>query len=147
MKELFDRLKTLKIDVIFYQHTDNIFVQLFRYVFVGGLAFVADWGMLVFLHEVLDINVYIAIAFAFLFGLVVNFVLSKIFVFQEDSEKTGKFGEFIVYGVIGVFGLLFTEMIMWLLLKIGIIYMIAKIIAAAIVLIWNFVARKVLLYR
>ena len=48
MKELFDRLKTLKIDVIFYQHTDNIFVQLFRYVFVGGLAFVADWGMLVF---------------------------------------------------------------------------------------------------
>lgn len=147
MKELLERLKTLKISVIFYEQTDNFFVQLFRYVFVGGIAFIADWGMMVFLHEIVHTNVYIATAIAFIFGLIVNFILSKIFVFQEASEKTGTVGEFIVYGIIGATGLLFTEAIMWLLLKIGIIYMIAKVVAAAIVLIWNFVARKILLYK
>lgn len=147
MKELFERLRTLRISVIFYEQTDNFFVQLFRYVFVGGIAFVADWGMMVFLHEAIHTNVYIATAIAFVFGLIVNFVLSKIFVFQEASERTGTAGEFIAYGIIGVVGLLFTEVIMWLLLKIGVLYMIAKIVAAAIVLIWNFVARKILLYK
>lgn len=147
MKELLERLKTLKISVIFYEKTENFFVQLFRYVFVGGIAFIADWGMMVFLHEAVHTNVYIATAIAFVFGLIVNFILSKIFVFQEASEKTGTVGEFIVYGIIGATGLLFTEVIMWLLLKIGILYMIAKVVAAAIVLIWNFVARKILLYK
>lgn len=147
MKELFERLKTLKISVIFYEQTDNFFVQLFRYVFVGGIAFIADWGMMVFLHEAVRTNVYIATAIAFVFGLIVNFILSKIFVFQEASEKTGTVGEFIVYGIIGATGLLFTEVIMWLLLKIDILYMIAKVVAAAIVLVWNFVARKILLYK
>lgn len=86
-------------------------------------------------------------AIAFVFGLIVNFVLSKIFVFQESSEKTGATGEFIAYGIIGVTGLGFTEGIMWILLKVGIIYMIAKVVAAVLVLIWNFGARKVLLYK
>ncbi len=147
MKELLERWKTLKISVIFYEQTDDFFVQMFRYVFVGGIAFAADWGMMVFLHEVVNINVYVATAIAFIFGLIVNFVLSKIFVFVEPSERTGIIGEFITYGIIGVVGLLFTEVIMWGLLKIKILYMIAKVIAAAIVLIWNFVARKILLYR
>ena len=38
--------------------------------------------------------------------------------------------------------------IMWLLTEIGgIIPMVSKIIATAVVLVWNFVARKVALYR
>ena len=68
MKELIDRLKTLKINIIFYEQTDNFFVQLFRYVFVGGIAFIADWGMMVFLHETVHMNVYVATAIAFTFG-------------------------------------------------------------------------------
>ena len=67
--------------------------------------------------------------------------------FQEGSKKTGTIGEFIAYGIIGLMGLFFTEGIMWILLKVGILYMIAKVVAAALVLIWNFVARKLLLYK
>ena len=56
-------------------------------------------------------------------------------------------GEFIVYAIIGVIGLALTEGLMVLMLEvIGIYYMIAKVIAAIIVLLWNFIARKVLLY-
>ena len=147
MKELIDRLKTFNISIIFYETTNNIVVQLFRYVFVGGIAFVADWGMLVLLHEAVKINVYLATAIAFVFGLIVNFFLSKKFVFKEKSEKTNGLGEFVTYGIIGVIGLGLTEVIMWLLLKLSIIYMMAKVIAAVIVLLWNFIARKIILYR
>ena len=93
------------------------------------------------LHEAVHMNVYVATAIAFVFGLIVNFILSKIFVFQEGSDKTGTVGEFVAYGVIGVMG------IMWILLRVGILYMIAKVVAAALVLMWNFVARKMLLYK
>ena len=147
MKELIDRLKTFNINIIFYETTNNIVVQLFRYVFVGGIAFVADWGMLVLLHEALIVNVYLATAIAFVFGLTVNFFLSKKFVFKEKSEKTNGLGEFVTYGIIGVIGLGLTEVIMWLLLKLSIIYMMTKVIAAVIVLLWNFIARKIILYR
>ena len=147
MKELIDRLKTFNMNTIFYENTNNIIVQLFRYVFVGGIAFVADWGMLVLLHEALRINVYLATAIAFVFGLIVNFFLSKKFVFKEKSDKTNGLGEFVTYGIIGVIGLGLTEVIMWMLLKLSIIYMVAKVIAAVIVLLWNFVARKIILYR
>lgn len=146
MAELLKRLKTFNIDVIFHEKTDDFFVQLFRYVFVGGIAFLIDWGSMVGLVT-LGMNKYVAVAIAFILGLITNFVLSKIFVFQEASEKTNAFGEFLVYAIIGVIGLALTEALMALMLEvIGIYYMIAKVVAAVIVLLWNFIARKVLLY-
>ena len=146
MAELLKRLKTLNIDVIFHEKTDDFFVQLFRYVFVGGIAFLVDWGSMVGMVT-LGMNKYIAVAIAFILGLITNFILSKIFVFQEASERTNAMGEFIVYAIIGVIGLALTEGLMVLMLEvIGIYYMIAKVIAAIIVLLWNFIARKVLLY-
>jgi putative flippase GtrA len=147
MDELVRRLKTGNIKIIFREQTDDGLVQLFRYVFVGGFAFVADWGTMV-LGVMAGMNEYVAVAVAFIVGLIVNFILSKWLVFQEKSEKTNAVGEFIAYGVIGVQGLLFTELLMFVQLEwLGIHYMIAKVIAAAIVLLWNFIARKVLLYQ
>lgn len=147
MNELFDRLKTMKLSVIFYEKSNNIFVQMFRYVFVGGLAFVVDWGTMIGLVQ-LGINKYIAVAIAFVIGLIANFILSKTLVFSEDSDKTNRVGEFITYTLIGLIGLGLTEILMALMIEIiGIYYIVAKIIAAAIVLFWNFIARKIILYR
>lgn len=147
MDELVRRLKTKKVEVIFREQSNDMLVQLFRYIFVGGFAFVADWLTMVMGVSV-GMNKYVAVAVAFVIGLIVNFILSKKLVFQEKSERTNETGEFIVYGVIGLLGLLFTELLMYGMLEIiGIHYMIAKVIAAAIVLLWNFIARKVLLYR
>lgn len=147
MKELFERLKTGKIQIIFYEKTDNIFVQLFRYVFVGGLAFLVDSGSMLLMVR-LGMNEYVAVAIAFLLGLIANYILSKVFVFQEQSAKTNAVGEFVAYAVIGVIGLGLTELLMALMLEvIGLPILLAKIIAAAIVLLWNFIARKIVLYR
>lgn len=122
----------------------ELIMQFVKYIFVGGAAFVADAGLLWFLGKY--IHYLIAGAIAFIFGLVINFILSKIFVFKEKQQNTAL--EFIAYAVIGVIGLGLTELLMYIFTeKAGLYYMLSKIITAAAVLVWNFCARKFILYR
>ena len=105
----------------------------------------ADGGSL-FLITTIGVNYLISVIFAFVIGLAVNYGLSKLLVFEKSSVN-GKI-EFLVYGIIGVIGLGFTEIIMYVLTEIaGLYFMVSKVIATIIVLVWNFVARKIILYR
>lgn len=145
MKELFDYIFKLDFKNLFITKSNNTFIQFFRYIFVGGVAFLADGGSL-FLITTIGVNYLISVIFAFVIGLVVNYGLSKLLVF-ENSNVNGKI-EFLVYGIIGVIGLGFTEIIMYVLTEIaGLYFMVSKVIATIIVLVWNFVARKITLYR
>lgn len=145
MKELFDYIFKLDFKSLFITKSNNTFIQFFRYIFVGGVAFLADGGSL-FLITTIGVNYLISAIFAFIIGLACNYGLSKLLVF-ENSSVNGKI-EFLVYGIIGVIGLGFTEIIMYVLTEIaGLYFMVSKVIAAIIVLIWNFVARKITLYR
>lgn len=145
MKELFDYIFKLDFKNLFITKSSNTFIQFFRYIFVGGVAFLADGGSL-FLITTIGVNYLISVIFAFAIGLAVNYGLSKLLVF-ENSSVNGKI-EFLVYGIIGVIGLGFTEIIMYVLTEIaGLYFMVSKVIATIIVLVWNFVARKITLYR
>lgn len=130
-------------------------VEFLRYIVVGGTAFLVDYGILYAAKTYVfrglgDMGVYIATALGFIAGLVYNYILSLLFVFE--SAKTGKKGRtagaFLLFAVIGVIGLLLTEAGMYAgyqLLHIH--YMIVKIFVAAVVLIWNYAARKLLIFR
>ena len=145
MKELFDYIFKLDFKSLFITKSSYTFIQFFRYIFVGGVAFLADGGSL-FLITTIGVNYLISVIFAFVIGLAVNYGLSKLLVF-ENSSVNGKI-EFLVYGIIGVIGLGFTEIIMYVLTEIaGLYFMVSKVIATIIVLVWNFVARKITLYR
>ena len=133
-----------KLKQIFTEDSDNTVIQFIRYIFVGGAAFVADalslWLISLFSHYL------VAAAAAFIIGLIVNFTLSKLFVFTDN--KHNKVAEFITYGLIGLVGLGLTELLMYLFTeKAGLYFMLSKIITAGIVLVWNFAARKIILYR
>lgn len=135
------------MQTLFVTPTRSTPVQLFRYAFVGGIAFLADAGTL-FLLETAGLHYLFAAALAFLVGLTVNFLLSKRFVFSEDARRVGRAGEFVAYGLIGLAGLGLTELIMYLMTGVlGVYFMLSKIVSAAIVLLWNFAARKLFLYR
>lgn len=145
MKELFDYIFKLDFKSLFITKSSNTFIQFFRYIFVGGVAFLADGGSL-FLITTIGVNYLISVIFAFVIGLAVNYGLSRLLVF-ENSSVNGKI-EFLVYGIIGVIGLGFTEIIMYVLTEIaGLYFMVSKVIATIIVLVWNFVARKITLYK
>lgn len=144
MKQLWKFLKTRDFKGLFMEPTEDTFIQFFRYVFVGGVAFIADVGVLWLLS--LWMHYMLATALAFVAGLAVNYALSKWLVFSKPAEKAVV--EFIIYGVIGVVGLGITELLMYLFIDVaGVHLVISKTITAAIVLVWNFVARKQILYR
>lgn len=146
MNEFFKAILDFNLNRLFREKTTNIFIQFFRYIFVGGFAFLADAFTLWLCEKWM--NYMIAAAIAFVVGLAVNYALSILFVFSESSKVKNKVKEFIVYGIIGIIGLLITEGIMYLFTDVfGFYFLISKIIAAAIVLVWNFAARKIVLYN
>ena len=149
MKEFLKILLSFNLKKIFYEPTKNSLLQFFRYGFVGAVATVVDWGVLYLLTSFLHIPYVISCTPAFLAGLTTNYVLSKIFVFSGEKNEHSASTEFVVYGIIGVIGLLLTIAIMYVLTDVVRLphYMISKIISTVVVFVWNFGARKVVLYK
>ena len=128
--------------------------EFLRYAIVGAVAFLADFGVLVFTQEYFfkdfGRGVYIATVLGFVVGLAVNYFLSLWFVFtqKKDRGKGRSFGAFLVFGIIGLFGLGWTELGMWI--GVGILewnYMIVKEPVTVAVLIWNYLGRKLLIFN
>ncbi len=146
MKEFFTAALRLDFRLLFREKTTNTFIQFFRYIFVGGFAFLID-AFTLWLFEKWT-NYMIAAAIAFVVGLVANYLLSTCFVFSESEQVKSRAGEFIAYAVIGIIGLGLTELLMYIFTDVcGLYFMISKVIAAIIVLVWNFAARKIFLYK
>ncbi|MBR2187884.1 MAG: GtrA family protein [Eubacterium sp.] len=147
MKELFEYLRTFDLKALFITPTTNGVLQFFRYLFVGGAATVVDWAVLFLLTQG-GLYYMVSTVIAFLAGLITNFVLSKLLVFKASEARVGTAAEFASYGLIGVIGLGFTMGIMYLLTeKLHVFYMLSKAAATMLVLVWNYLARKLLLYK
>lgn len=133
--------------ILFINPTDNALLQLFRYGFVGAIAFVVDYGTMILLREVAGLNYLLAAAISFLLGLTVNYLISISWVFNTGRHVNPKV-EFIAFTLIGVIGLGLNELIMYISTDcLSIHYMLSKLISTALVFFWNFLARKVMLFN
>lgn len=138
MKELIQKL--------FAGKASGTLLQLFRYTWVGGLAFLVDYGSLWALTELAGLNYLWSAAIAFVLGLVVNYVLSTLWVF-DSSRMENHWAEFAVFAIIGVVGLGLNELIMYVGSEVlHLHYMLSKLISTGIVFFWNFFARKFILF-
>lgn len=127
--------------------TDRTMIQLFRYFFVGGAAFLVDFTTLFVLTDFFDIYYLISAAIAFILGLLANYILSVNWVFNRRTVENRKF-EFGIFTVIGIVGLGLNEIVIWVFTdNFQMYYLYSKIISAVIILFWNFFARKVTLFR
>jgi len=136
IKEWIDEL----VEKILGRKVNKGLLQYFRYLICGGTATVTDVGILFVLTHFLHLNYLIVAAGSFLSGMVVNYSLNVVLVFKS-SGKVKK--EFPLFALIGLGGLAWTELILWILVdKLNIYVMIAKVIAILIVLQWNFFMRK-----
>jgi putative flippase GtrA len=123
-----------------------MFVQFFRYVFVGGTAFIVDCFFLYFFSDICGIYYLISAVFSFIISVLVNYMMSTKWVFNQNNIEN-KVLEFNLFILISTIGLVFTEILLYFFTDIcGIYYLISKIISAIIVLFWNFFARRVMFY-
>lgn len=127
---------------LFLEKTSDGKIQFFRYLFVGGFAAVVNIGTLYIFKQFFQLYYLVANILGFILGLIVNYILSKWLVFAKEDNMNG-IVEFTIYAIIGVLGLGFDTLFMWIFTdKIGLYFMISKIVSTCLVFIWNFFARK-----
>lgn len=132
---------------IFQGKSNSTLVQLIRYFFVGGLAFVVDYGVFSLLRIWLGVHYLWANIWGFVFGLLVNYLLSLVWVFSQRDVKDSRV-EFVLFAVVGLLGLGLNELVIWACTEAGGLHpQISKLISTAAVFFSNFFGRKLLLFR
>jgi len=130
--------------------------QIMKFGIVGVLAFFIDYGVFTILANGLHIHYLIANIFGFTLSLIFNYLMSMKFVF-ERKEDADKRKEFVTFAVLSLIGLGINELIIlgcvdgiyvnsgFLQEKfdIGLAKQAGKIIATGIVMVYNFISRKI----
>ena len=124
--------------------------QFVRYLVTGGLAFVVDFGLYALCLYKFDWFYLLANLVGLVAGLVINYIMSIACVFSECKRvlEDRKTAEFTIFAVVGFLGVGINELLMLLMVG-GFKWdeMISKMAAAVLVLMWNFGARKMMLFR
>lgn len=139
------------VEKLLLSDNTGTFIQFLRYAVVGGIATLGDFFIYHILSVVVGINPIISNTFSFSIGLIINFSLSIKWVFNRTEYDLKK--EFLLFSAVGVMGLLFCNLILYVLINLNtitlltglegnIVNTLAKVIATVIVLFWNFFARK-----
>lgn len=123
----------------------KLIAQFMKFGVVGVIAFIIDFGVMVFLTEVFAIPYLISTTIAFTVSVIFNYVASMRYVFVRKDDMSRR-REFIIFVLLSVIGLVLNDVFMWLLVDFFFIdYRISKIITTVLVAIWNFVSRKIFL--
>ena len=123
----------------------RLWQQITRFAVVGGSAFLIDYGIMILLTELCGINYLSSSAISFTVSVIYNYLLSVHWVFNVTGNRSQK-QDFVVFIILSIVGLGINQLIMWICVdKLGIFYMISKIGATAIVMVYNFITRKIFL--
>ncbi len=131
----------------------QLLFEFMRYVIVGGVAFVVDAGVMTLTKELAHWHLAVCVALGFAAGLLANYLLSAIFVFRtaEQKERSHRVVAFLIYATVGVIGLGLTELGMFIGVSIvgsdGFWYVLVKCFVAGVVLVWNYIGRKIFVYH
>lgn len=120
--------------------------QILKFGVVGGLAFLIDYGLLYFLTEYLNIYYFISSIISFTVSLVFNYILSIKWVFDVEKKQTIR--EITLFVVLSIIGLAINQLIMYIGVdKLSLYYMLVKLISTVIVMVWNFITRKIFIEK
>ncbi len=127
------------------KQTEKLFVQIFKFIIVGGVATIIDFASIFVFKEYLHIPVLIANTLAFCIATVYNYIASIRWVFTVDESKNKK-KTFVTFVVFSAIGLVLNDLIMWLTMELfNMYYILAKIVATCFVMVFNFITRKLFL--
>lgn len=135
MKKILDFLKSRQ------------FKDLMGYVLVGGLATIVEWAIFWILNTPLKAHYILATAVAFIFSTFANWGFGRLFVFKKPKEQS-LLKEIASVYLASMAGFVFNIIIMFFLVNLlKLNEMLSKIIATGVVFIYNFLIRKLLIYK
>ena len=119
--------------------------QMLKFGLVGGIAFLIDYGLLFICTEWFGIYYFISSFISFSVSVIFNYIASVLCVFDVDQEKS-KTKNFIIFIALSIVGLGINQIIMYYGVEVlNLYYMLIKLIATFIVMIFNFITRKMFL--
>lgn len=119
--------------------------QIMKFGVVGVIAFVIDFGVMVFLTEVFGIDPVISATVSFIISVIFNYAASMRYVFSH-REGMSRTREFVIFVVLSAIGLGINDLLIWAGTNLASFdYRLVKIFATAVVMVWNFVTRKIFL--
>ena len=123
----------------------NLLEQIARFSVVGFAAFAVDYGVLMLLSQGLGVAPVAAAAVSFTVSVVFNYLASMRFVFtrRDDLSRTR---ELVTFVILSLVGLGINELLMWagtaVLGESALAVTVTKVVATAVVMVWNFWSRK-----
>ena len=116
--------------------------QILKFGLVGGTAFVIDYVLLYFCTEFLHIHYLISSIISFTVSVIFNYILSIKWIFDVKKKQDVK--DFVIFIILRVIGLGINSLIMYVMVeKFGVYYMLSKIVSTAVVMVYNFITRKI----
>lgn len=121
--------------------------EFIRYFVASAVALLVDTGLLWLLTSVFAVPYLVSGAMAFLFGLTLIYVLSITWVFGVRRLRS-PLVEFLIFAGIGIAGLLINEAVLWFFTSaLGLYYLVSKCVSVILVFTWNYLIRKLWLFR
>ena len=117
-----------------------------KFFIAGGFGFVLEFFIMTLLTEKFKIHYNTSSSIAFIIGVIVNYYLCKYWIFENVKKQS--ILSLLFFIISSVIGLLLTIVLMDLFVEsVKIHYMISKFIAALIVMVFNYVAKKLILVK
>ena len=141
-----------------YEYTNNEYIKIIMYLFVGGSAALFEWAMFYLfftgftelsLFRLQTETVLVSTTLAFGVSTMYHYILCNIFVFDSGSRyKRGK--ELTLVFLVSSIGLGWNLVLMWIFTSqalLGLNPMMSKIMTSAIVTVWNYLSRKKWIFK
>ena len=134
-----------KFHIKISRQKEHLLIQMIKFIFVGVIAAMIDFFFLYIFKELFHFPVLISNTLSFSISVIYNYTASVRWVF-DVNQKTDTKKQFFIFLIFSIIGLLLNDLLMYICIHQFIIhYMFSKIIATAIVMVFNFITRKLFL--
>ncbi len=119
--------------------------QFLLYLVVGGIATVVEWVFFYLFDSLCSIDYTLATAMAFAISTFANWAAGRLLMFQAKGKIWSELSKIYLTSIAG---LLMNLAIMWVAIELlHIPNFLSKVIATGIVFLWNFIVRKLVIYK
>lgn len=119
--------------------------QFLKFGLVGAIAFCIDYGVLMILSQLFGVDPVLSSGISFCVSVIFNYFASMKYVFARRDDMSRQ-REFIIFIALSVVGLGINQIVMiagTAALGAGALAVtFTKVVATAVVMVWNFVSRK-----